>query len=736
MNKTPVNKLACLISLLCGVLLALAGCLFAFKMGLFREKSALVKDPAAIEVFIGDTPVTEYAIVQKSGINSAASELSDYIYSVTGKRLKTRIKFKNGEKYIAVSKEKKLRDYDSRILINDGNIIIRGATDEECVKAVRAFANIYLGLSFAGEAREHVLSTTGDVVYIPATVYNCMEPWMPEREPIICLWKTNMTRGAYYNYSTSLKSEVLSYSDDMLYSYVKMMHDCGFTGIQVTDMCSAWAAYGNYEYVHDRLRFMADAAHSMGMKFTLWVWGSELTGYGWTDDSVEYYLDYDGNRYDYAKDNPRALAAFDKYYSIYAELADCSDRVIGHYHDPNNLTSQEDIAFFAKMLRDKVKEVNPKVDFGVESFTNMINIYTLMGELGTDFTMYSGADTTGDISWDTFRSITRENGLGYGIWSWNLAEMEIDQLAEMNVNSKIIKSVYLKTAESDAIAKPTYWSEMDSYHVVNLFSLFVAGRLLQNPGEASEGALMDSAAAVVGTEYAEMLYQVLTLIEDARSGDSFESFKWGADNNQYIFYSSDYRPAEIYHRAEEALEYLDEMINADIQCNTISLPVSVSELLKLVATHVEQIREFAWFRLKYDALAAMPEGEVSAEDVAAIYVPVCEFDAVTGLWGQPEARAQYELIERLCDDRGLEVPHNKVFDYYRKQRILAELISYQKKSEKCCYFDKETCFQFGLAVRREDCKRLVEELTEEGILSESDNGMVYITDWRRYTNDY
>ncbi len=734
MKKTPVNKPACIICLICGVLLSLAGCLFAVKTGVFREKGVLYENPGHLNILIGDTPIGEYTIVQKSGLNGAATELKDYIYKASGTKLKTSLTFGSADRYIAISKEKKLRFYDSKILIKDGNIIIRGSSDEECVKAVREFANLYLGLSFAGESREHLLSTEGDTVRIPADVYDCAEPWMREREPIICLWKTNMTRGAYYNYATSLKSELLSYSDDMLYSYVKMMHDCGYTGIQVTEMCSAWAAYGNYEYVHERIRFMADAAHSMGMKFTLWVWGAEFTGYGWQDDSVEYYKS-DSGYYEYAKDNPKAVAAFDKYYSIYAELADCSDRVIAHYFDPTNLTRQEDIAFFASMLRDKFRAVNPDIDFGVESFTNLVDIYVLSDTLGNDFTLYSGANTSENVSWANFRRITNELGLGYGIWSWNLTEMEIDQLAEMNVNSKLIKSVYLNSAAEDHICKPSYWSEMDSYHVVNFFSHYVAGRLLQNPEEDSAAALKDAAVSVVGPEYGDKLYDVLTLIEDARTGEDYNSFKGIGMSEDNYFLSPEYDSKGIYDRAVKALSYLDGMIEADITCYTVSLPVSVTEMLKLIKPHVKQILEFSSFRIKYDELAAKPAGEVSAEDVAAIYTPVCEYDVVTGLWGQPEARAQYELVERLCESRGLSVPHDKVFDYYRKQRIYAELLSYQRKSKECRYFDKETCFQFGVAIRKEDCKRLVEELVEEGIMSETPEGKVYLTDWERYVSD-
>ncbi|MCR4677635.1 MAG: hypothetical protein K5679_02640 [Lachnospiraceae bacterium] len=737
MKKTPINKLHVIISLIIGVLLALAGCLFAFKMGFFEDKDALMKNPAGIEIYVGETPITDYSIVQKSGFNGAATELRDYIYKVTGKKLSTKLTFRGVGKYIAVSKDKKIGEYDPHILIEDGNIIIRGRNDEECLKAVKEFANLYLGLSFAGEAREHVLDTVGDAVRIPENVYHNAEPWMREREPIICLWKTSTSRGAYYNSATNLKSEVLSYSDDMLYSYVKMMHDCGFTGIQVTDICAAWAAYGSYEYVQERLRFMADAAHSMGMKFTLWVWGAEFNGYGWDDDTVDYY-GVDELEYQFASENPKALETFDKYYSIYAELADCSDRVIGHFHDPTNLKTQEDTAFFARKLRDKFREINPDIDFGIESYMNTIDLYIMDSELDGDVTFYSGVEATDNRAWEDFRAICRDKEFAYGIWSWNLIEMEIDQLAEMNVNSKLIKDAYLRTAEEDEICKPTYWSEMDSYHVANIFSLFCAGRLLQNPGEDSAQVLKEAATAVVGSGFADKMYSVLTLVEDARTGDSYESFKWSMDrdNEKFILLSPNYDAAGICERADAALRDLNEMIDAELTCNTISLPVSVTDLLKIVKSHVKQIREFAAFRIEYEKLAAKPAGEVTTEDVEAIYVPVNEYDVITGLWGQPEARAQYELIERLCEDRGIDVPHNKVFEYYRKQRIYQEFVALQRKADSCSYFDKETGFQFGVAFRKEDTRRLVEELVEEGILSETSSGQVYLKEWKRYKKDF
>ena len=92
-----------------------------------------------------------------------------------------------------------------------------------------------------------------------------------------------------------------------------------------------------------------------------------------------------------------------------------------------------------------------------------------------------------------------------------------EQLAQMNFNMEIIRNVYQTAREYDYIAKPTYWSEMDSYHVLNVFSLFCAGQLLQDPDMPSEELYEMISVAAVGPEYAADFAEMLSIIQDARS---------------------------------------------------------------------------------------------------------------------------------------------------------------------------------------------------------------------------
>lgn len=621
------------------------------------------------------------------------------------------------------------------IQIIGGDVYLYGTDKEDLQKTVCTFANMYLGYAFAGTDRECLLEKANDTT-IPDNTFSVETPWVEERETIICLWKTNAARGQFFNNAASLKSEILTYTDEQLYQYVKMMKYFGFTGIQVTDMCSAWAQYSGYEFVHERLRFMADAAHSLDMKFTLWVWGAEFDGYGWYDDSI-VYNDY--ANYGYSFESPEAYATFNKYYDIYAELADCSDRVIMHFDDPSNIHDSVEIATYAKLFKDKVTAVNPDINFGVSDYTDKYDKKVFAEYLGDDITIYSGAKTYDALTWVNFRTVVRDLGTDYGVWSWNLGEMEIDQLAEMNVNAKLIKNVYEATASEDYVIKPSYWSEMDSYHIANIFSLYCEGRLLQDISLDPDELLHEVARDLVGEQYADSLAEILNIIQDARTGDSWGEFKWNFSDD-YLLRSDVYPAEDIYARCLDSEEKLSEMIRADLQRSVIPLPVSVSDVLEIVRTHIKQIEAFAKFRMDFDSIKAdYYEGASKEETVTAIEAisaPVPNYNALIGAWGQPEALAQFVLIQEFANEIGLEIKDNPQYMNTLKQLIYSEIRTYQKLEDKQLVYDYENASLWPYIIGREATGRVIEELLEDGILIRADETRVYLTDYEDYLEIY
>lgn len=679
-------------------------------------------------VYVGETPIDEYVITYSAKkVMSACQELQYYIQQTGGNFLEILPERKAESKRLQLKLDKKLAKDEGSIEIIDGEVSIRAGSQEALCEQVYLFVNTYLGWNKAGKEDAHI-SNTASVIRVPSEVV-ARESWIEEREAIVTLWNVNYSRGAYLDADVSLKNNLIDYSQDQLYEYVKMLKYCGFTGVQVTEMCSTWAGVGSYEACHEKIRMIADAAHSLDMKFTLWVWGSEFADCGWVDDEVTY--DYKDLGYTF--NNPEVVACFEKYYNIYAELADCCDRVIGHYYDPGNVYSAEEIAYYAKMLKDKFQAVNPDIDFGISCWVDIYDKNVFINELGNDITLYECGQRDNEATYVPFRTQISNLGCRLGTWAWNTCEMEIDQLAQMNFNLEIIRSIYQTARKYDYIAKPAYWSEMDSYHLLNVFSLFCAGQLLINPDTESEVIYEKISTATVGPEYADTFAELLSIIQDARSGYTYDTFFWSNEN--YILKSDAYPAEEILERCNRVLPVLQEMIDKGTESYTLPLPISLEDLLRMIQPHMVQIRDYAEFRIGLAQLERDYEkgvdAQVLSERLYEISEPIKDYNCVIGAWGQIEARAQYEMVTDFCNRTGLPVPVHESFQEERKQRIMAQLRSYQREEEEP-YILYEPYYQLGLAYGSSETNRLVKELVDEGLLIRVEEGGVYLVDWENY----
>ena len=689
----------------------------------YIENGNSVKDA----IYIGENMIEEYEIVYSDKASKeAGAELQYYIHQTTGDFLDvvSESKRKGDDTCIVLSIEKGENHYTE---VSKGTVSIVAGNKEDLLNEVYVFVNTYLGWMYS-ENEDAKISSVNSVIRVPEEVC-VVEPWIEEREAIVTLWNVNYSRGAYLNADVSLKNNLIDYSEEQLYEYVKMLKYCGFTGIQVTEMCSTWAGVGSYEASHAKIRMMADAAHSLDMKFTMWVWGAEFADCGWIDRD-EVYSGVDGN---FSYDNPEAVAFFEKNYDIYASLADCCDRVIGHYYDPGNLYTAEEIAFYAKMLKDKVHAVNPDIDFGISCWVDVYDKAVFIETLGNDVTLYECGYHSKESDYESFRSAINAYGCRMGTWAWNTCEMEIDQLAQMNFNLEIIRSVYQTARKYDEIAKPSYWSEMDSYHVLNVFSLYCAGQLLIDPDTESEVIYDGIATAAVGPEYAYDFAEMLSIIQDARSGYSWDTYFWSNDN--YILKSDSYEAELIKTRCDNVLPILDEMIESGMDSYTLPLPISLQDVLQLMRPHLVQIRDYAQFRIDLAQLKSDYAEGMAKEDVEKrlyeISTPISNYNCVIGAWGQIEARAQYEMVLEFCENTGCDVPMHAAFQEERKQRIIAETIAYQKDRGDV-YISYAPYYQWGHAFGREETARLVEELINEGLLIRNEDGGVYLVDWEKY----
>lgn len=688
------------------------------------KQGRLVKET----LLVGDTPIEEYDIVcSTQETMEAGKELRHYIFQTCNQELDVVSKGQK-EFTIHLQIDKTLEDGQNRISIVNGKIDLIAKDESGLLATVYEFANNYMGWMAAGTDQECITNKNTQIV-IPNNVTEIANPWIKEREAIITLWNINYNRGFFLNTDTSLENNLVDYSKEQLYEYVKMLKYCGFTGIQITEMCSTWAGTGGYEAAHETVRALADAAHMLDMNVTLWVWGAEFTGYGWVDETVVY----SNPDYEYAYMAPEVVASFEKYYTIYAELADCVDRVIGHFYDPTNLHNAVDIAYFSKMLRDKFQAVNPKIDFGISCWVDVYDKNIFVNELGNDITLYESGHHGVESDYESFRQFVVDRGTRLGTWAWNTCEMEIDQLAQMNFNPSVIREVYQIARKYDGIAKPGYWSEMDSYHVLNVFSLYCAGQMLINP-DIDETELMDNlTTAMVGDEYAKALEEMLCIIQDARSGHTWETYRW--DTEEYILKSDLYDAESILRRVDTYMPILDEMIEEEIESQSFPLPVSMKELLSMMRPHLQQIRSYAQFLIEFEGLQKEFEQGVAKEEIEKklydIATPINSYNTVVGTWGQIEARAQRELVVDFCQSNELNIPIYEQLDRERKNFLYGQFAMCQRgKSEP--YYLSAPYYQYGLAFGESETNRLIEEMIKEGGLTRAENGAVYLANWENY----
>ena len=570
-------------------------------------------------------------------------------------------------------------------------------------------------------------------------MFSEQNPWIAEREATVCTWKFDYNRGYIGNMSVSLLNDFMSLSDRQLFDYASMMKTCGFTGIQVMDICAAWRTSGSYETVHDRFKTLSKACRSIGLNFKLWAWAAEFSGHGFTEPLAVYKNAVSGEP---AYRDPDVLAVFNKYYDIYADLAPYCDRVIAHFFDPGNLSDTESIIYFLKLFRDKFRAKNPDIKIAVDTWGCPEGYPEALVAAGI-----------GDIMlmelpflpiWQApgkragFREGVKKLGCGLGVWGWYTADMEIDQLASMTVNNRVLKHVFNTVrSQGDSVMTPSYWSETDSYHILNYFSLYAAGHLLINPDDDPDRLLYESALKLTGSsEDANALASVLALIRDARSGDSWDTYWWASD--KYVLKNGDYKL--IIPRAEEAIKTLESLAQKpEPKEGAMRFPLERRKLYRLILPHVYQIKQFAEFCRDLDFVRREKERGASKEKLQqmadSLNPEIPEYNTVTGLWGQPEARAAFKLCDEFCEANGLSPRERSAAVRFKfKRRFVDRLTVAQRgKSEKVVV---TPAFYEGYLIGDKFADMIADELAGEGVLEKDGAGGFFLSNWQEFCLDF
>lgn len=567
--------------------------------------------------------------------------------------------------------------------------------------------------------------------------FSANNPWIKEREISLCGWKVDYNRGFISNMAPSLLTDFWGYSERQLAEYVQMIKSCGYTGMQINDGCCGWRYWGSWEPVYDKVRILSRLLHENGMKLTLWVWAAEFSSHGWHDDEAVYKNE---NPELPAYDDPKVYATFNKYYDIYAQLAPYVDRVIAHYYDPGRISDVGSVLKFAQLLFSKFRTANPQVKLGIDTWgcpdtfpQDLVNA-GMSDVMLMELPFLPGWRAPGKRA--SFRQGVKDIGCELGSWGWYTVEYETDQTPMMCINDRVLADVYRQTREqADHVMVPSYWSEMDAYHVLNFFGLYAAGQLLIDPERNTDEIMDEAIKLVAGKKNAADLKIVIDYIRDARSGDTWNSY-WG-NEEEHIFKTFDYAP--IHARSDEAVAAMERLVADRDSYGEVHLPISVHNLYRLMLPHVMQIKQHAQFRVDFAALIARKEGGASKEElqtlVDALPFEIKEYNAWIGLWGQPEARDAYAKVRQFCKDNGLKVPDRGVTKYHYKRRMYDHFVTIQRGKDYQ-KFNWNLCFENGLAFGAEYQAELIDEMVEEGLLVKREDGQVALADWETYRYDF
>ncbi|MBP1996083.1 hypothetical protein [Paenibacillus eucommiae] len=587
------------------------------------------------------------------------------------------------------------------------------------------------------QAIYHLIRITkqdGEELWLPEQRL-AVKPWVQQREWALCPWIPSQVRGEFINPHASNDFDIFKFSERQLEEYIKMMGSFGFNGVQLLDTCYMWSRFGSIDAYHEKLKQIAQIAHQCGQKVTLWVWAACFDEYGWVDTEAVYTAP-DGES---AFENPQVRKTFEKYYDKYSDLAMYVDRVIGHYYDPGNLKNPEDTFKYMRLLESKFSKINPQVRFGIDVWDAPSGYLQALIKAG--FQDYLLLESSFPAAWTeegcrSFRQEARDFGVKEtGIWGWYTAEYETDQHPSMYVNGHVLKEVYNNIRQAaDPILPNVYWSEMEAYHIANLFSMFISAQLLCDPDKNPDLLLAEIADVIYGPLNGSIILEALKLIQDTRSGTSWKTYWWSSPEFRLGTPNAD----EDVRRAENSIRLLRNMQMDANYVVRLPLPVTVEKLTQIIIPHLIQIQKFAEFRVEIaDIQRAALEGadkEKLSHMLVEAWKPVPELDTWIGTFGQIEERQQHLMVREICKQLEISIPTHRSLAVRKKSRIVEMMQNFQKYYHFSSPrpFNIGSLATYGSGFNIAEAVEIMEELVDDGIVIKHESGTYSLADWRDF----
>jgi hypothetical protein len=601
--------------------------------------------------------------------------------------------------------------------------------------AVIASGNTVSGLKRA--IQKLILRSIQDENGLRIPAMNISEsPWIPQREWTICPWAPERVRSAFANPEADKKLNIWLYSDQQIRDYVEMFDWFGFNGCQLMETSANYAATGSVESFRDRQIKFAKAIRENGQHVSYWVWAAQFDDFGWYDPEV-VYKPAKGNT---AFNDPQVRKVFEKYYNGYAEMAPYVDLLIAHFYDPGSLTSRKDVFSYLGLLQKKFKEKNASIKMGVdfwaagspaEYMKQLIDHgfgSSLLLEMSLPY-IYPGNKR------EELHEAAKKLDLQMGMWGWYMTEYETDQMPMMHVNAMALKDFYQKIRNGAHRVHPfTYWSEMEAYHLNNIFSMYASAQLLWNPARDADEILAEISGGIWGPRNGPIVLEALKLIQDTRSGPTWNTFWW--TTKEYRLGTAD--PKSDSSRAADLIMKFENLKTDTSFVPKFPLPFPPATFIDLTLPHLRQIKAFAEFRIRETDIRNAAAMGVSKESLTTMineaWKPVPDYNTWIGSFGQPEETMQQKMINKLADDLKLNIQMPGTLRYRNANRYLQRVRNLQRKYNVPFRFNIEGSGVNGgeFMWPASQVKDYTELLMMQGVFQKVSVNSYQLTGWEEY----
>jgi hypothetical protein len=278
---------------------------------------------------------------------------------------------------------------------------------------------------------------------------------------------------------------------------------------------------------------------------------------------------------------------------------------------------------------------------------------------------------------------------------------------------------------------------MEAYHLSNIFSMYASGQLLWNPDRNPDEILNEIAEGIWGTSNGPKVLEALKLIQDIRSGPTWDTYWSYKGRTPYCFGSDD--PAKDKERAAIVLHDLIVMKTDTNFVSKFPLPFPPAVFIEVMIPNIRQILAFAEFRVKEKAIREAAKMGSSKEELIKLaneaWKPVPEYNTWIGTFGQIEARVQETMIRQLAKDLDIKIIPPGWLVHRDADRFLQKIQNVQRRSAKPVQFKPDDAVgKSEFYWPPEKIKESIDFLLSAGSIEKIADNTYQLANWYEYSS--